>query len=163
MDIHPCTIEEYIRSWPRYSSGTSSATEVLEIIRQTGIKELLRRTSPWRKIIRSGTEVYRDMQTQEQGQVRRLLLACNEQLLRLLEGPGAVNDDSEQRQPLIVIDAPPGSGKTTVAIPEALLRLRYAVRDCPWPLATLYRERRENVVESEEWLNMLDEEDLKSA
>jgi hypothetical protein len=110
-------------------------------------------------LVNSAGDVYKDMRSTDQGTVRCLLNACTDQFLRRLEGDGAANDDIEGQR-LVVIDAAPGSGKTTVAIPEMLLRVRYSGSDSPWPLATLYRERRENVVESEEWLNMLTEEDL---
>jgi hypothetical protein len=161
LDIHPCTIDEYIRDWPRYSSGTSSATEVLKIIEKAGIRDLLARTGPWRVSIKSTGHVYRDMQTTDQVTVRCLGRAGIDQILRRLQGAGAANDDLEGPR-LVVVDASPGSGKTTIAIPEMLMNLRYGAKDCPWPLATLYRERRDNVVESQDWLNKLTEDDLQS-
>jgi hypothetical protein len=101
------------------------------------------------------------MQTTDQVTVRCLGRAGIDQILRRLQGAGAANDDLEGPR-LVVIDASPGSGKTTIAIPEMLMNLRYGAKNCPWPLATLYRERRDNVVESQDWLNKLTEEDLQS-
>jgi hypothetical protein len=91
------------------------------------------------------------------------LALCETQLLRAYANRD--QDSTTSTKPhtkLVVIDAPPGFGKSTIEIPKFLMRLCYLGTDLPRPFAALYRERKDNLVESEEWLNMIRPEEVLS-